>query len=193
MTSQHAFPLLIWACDAQSELASAATLYCGIGDGNPKAAQASVDDAASEERRVRKILVIEDLALVQTLLRNLIEEPGLYEVCAVSDTEKGALADFETHQPDAVIVDLNLRQGSGLGFLHHMRNKGLLRRPILIVVTNHAIPILESACLKAGADYFLDKSRDLVRLRSVLDSAFNGLACQEAKAAKSLPEGGDMH
>lgn len=117
------------------------------------------------------IQVIEDLPIVQKLLRDLIEESGHYKVCAVSDTESGALADFNAHRPAAVIVDLNLKQGSGLGFLHHIRRMELAQRPVLIVVTNHAIPALASACIKAGADHFLDKSRDLVKLCSVLDGA----------------------
>lgn len=117
------------------------------------------------------VQVIEDLPIVQKLLRDLIEESGHYKVCAVSDTESGALADFNAHRPAAVIVDLNLKQGSGLGFLHHIRRMELAQPPVLIVVTNHAIAALASACLKAGADHFLDKSRDLVKLCSVIDAA----------------------
>lgn len=124
--------------------------------------------------RARKVLLIEDLPLVQQLLRSLIEEPGVYEVCAISDTEAGALAAFDAHRPDAVIVDLNLREGSGLGFLQQLGRRDLpAPRPALIVVTNHAIPALEAACRKAGADSVLDKSRDLARLKSVLDSALS--------------------
>lgn len=119
------------------------------------------------------IQVIEDLPLVRKLLCDLIEESGRYKVCALSDTEAGAVADFMDHRPAAVIVDLNLKQGSGLGFIKHIRRLDLPYRPALIVVTNHGIPALEVACLQAGADHFMDKSRDLPRLRTVIDSALD--------------------
>lgn len=119
----------------------------------------------------RPIQLIEDLPLVQKVLRDLLEETGEYRVCAMSDTETGAIEDFIKYQPAVVIVDLNLKQGSGLGFLQQVRRMHLHWRPVLIVVTNYAITALESACIKAGADHFLDKSRDLGRLRSVIDQS----------------------
>jgi len=94
------------------------------------------------------IQLIEDLPLVQKVLRDLLEETGEYQVCAMSDTEAGAVADFIKHQPAVVIVDLNLKQGSGLGFLQQVRRMHLDWRPVLIVVTNYAIAALESACLR---------------------------------------------
>jgi DNA-binding NarL/FixJ family response regulator len=117
------------------------------------------------------IQVIEDLPLVRRLLCDIIEEGGQYKVCALSDTEDGAVADFQAHRPAAVIVDLNLKQGSGLGFLNQVRRMNLDYRPALIVVTNHGIAALQAACKKAGADHFLDKSRDLVRLKAVIDDS----------------------
>ena len=116
----------------------------------------------------RSIQLIEDLPLVQKVLRDLLEETGEYQVCVMSETESGAIADFIKHQPAVVIVDLNLKEGSGLGFLQQVRRMHLDWRPVLIVVTNYAISALEAACLKAGADHFLDKSRDLARLRDVI-------------------------
>lgn len=131
----------------------------------------SEGQAVQAPPQARLIQVIEDLPLVQKVLRDLLEETGEYRVCAISETESGAIEDFIKHQPAAVIVDLNLKQGSGLGFLQQVRRMHLHWRPVLIVVTNYAITALESACLKAGADRFLDKSRDLARLRSVIDDS----------------------
>ena len=73
---------------------------------------------ASEPRsdmRVLRVQVIEDLPRVQAMLRELIEEPGQFEVSSVADSEEEALRQFDELSPDAVVVDLALRAGSGLG------------------------------------------------------------------------------
>ncbi|WP_325420095.1 response regulator [Aquabacterium sp.] len=117
------------------------------------------------------MLIVEDLPRVQTLLRELIDEPGRFEVLAVADTEAQAIADYQALQPDAVIIDLSLRQGTGLGVISALRRRDTGKRPLLIVLTNHAFPVLEAACRSAGADHFLDKSRDVPKVRGLLEQA----------------------
>lgn len=123
---------------------------------------------------VLRVLIVEDLPRVQTLLRELIDEPGRFEVLAVADTEAQAIAQYQALRPDAVIVDLSLRQGTGLGVISAVRRNeaaAVERRPLLIVLTNHAFPVLEAACRSAGADHFLDKSRDVRQVRGLLEQA----------------------
>jgi CheY-like chemotaxis protein len=117
------------------------------------------------------VLVVEDLPRVQVLLRELIDEPGRFEIAGMAETESEAIRQFEALQPDALVVDLNLRQGTGLGVIMAVRRRPAARRPLLLVLTNHALPVLEAACLAAGADYFLDKSRDFHKVRPLLEQA----------------------
>ena len=129
-------------------------------------------DTGSAHDHVLRVLVVEDLPRVQTLLRELIEEPGRFEVLAVADTESQAIAQYRELRPDAVIIDLSLRQGTGLGVISALRrDEANHKRPLLIVLTNHAFPVLETACRNAGADHFLDKSRDFRKVRSLLEQA----------------------
>jgi CheY-like chemotaxis protein len=121
--------------------------------------------------RVLRVQVIEDLPRVQAMLRELIEEPGQFEVSAVADSEEEALRQYDELNPDAVVVDLALRAGSGLGVIHAIRGRTRAYRPLVIVLTNHALPVLEAACRRAGADHFLDKSRDFDKVRPLLEQA----------------------
>lgn len=127
--------------------------------------------AGSHRSAALGVLVVEDLPRVQSLLFELIHEPGHLEVLAIADTESDAIAQFEALAPDAVIVDLSLRQGSGLGVIATLRRGQRAKRPLLIVLTNHAMPALKAACMGAGADHYLDKSRDFPKVRSLLESA----------------------
>lgn len=135
-------------------------------------------DASIQPRRVSgrpvKVQIVEDLPRVQQLLRQLVEQPGRFEVTGIDDTEQEAFQRSQAQPPDALVVDLNLRQGSGLGLIHAVRKLygASPIGPLVIVVTNHTMPVLEAACLKAGADHFLDKSRELPRLSALLNQAF---------------------
>lgn len=122
---------------------------------------------------ILRVLVVEDLPRVQQLLRELIHEPGRLEVAGLAETEQEAIAQYDALMPHAVVVDLNLKSGTGLGVISGLRRKTTEPRPLLIVLTNHALPVLESACLKAGADYFLDKSRDFHKVRTLLEHAWS--------------------
>jgi two-component system, OmpR family, response regulator len=130
-------------------------------------------DAAAADTAVRalRVLVVEDLPRVQVLLRELIDEPGRFEIAGMAETEHDAIEQYHALQPDALVIDLNLRQGTGLGVIMAVRRTPAARRPLLLVLTNHALPVLEAACLSAGADHFLDKSRDFHKVRPLLEQA----------------------
>lgn len=118
-----------------------------------------------------RVLIVEDLPRVQAALRELIHDPGRLEVAAIADSEHEAIAAYRALTPDALVIDLSLREGNGLGVLAAVRSHAAARRPLLIVLTNRAFPVLEAACRRAGADHFLDKSRDFPRVRGLLEAA----------------------
>jgi DNA-binding NarL/FixJ family response regulator len=60
---------------------------------------------------------------------------------------------------DLVIVDLFLRQGSGLGVLRAAQSMRVSGQ--CVVLTNYATPDMREACVKLGADRVFDKSGEL--------------------------------
>lgn len=65
------------------------------------------------------ILVIEDDALQGMMLDDILEDMG-HRVCAVTSTVSSATAAFEKHQPELLIVDAWLKDGSGLSAVDHI-------------------------------------------------------------------------
>jgi len=141
---------------------------------NLKSAFDPARDPVSTSRATLRVLLVEDLPRVQLMLRELIEEPGRFEVVGVADTEEQAVALFDARQPEVVVVDLNLRSGTGMGVLQRIRQRKTAVRPLLIVLTNHTLPVLRNACEKAGADHFLDKSREFARVRTLIEERAGG-------------------
>ena len=75
----------------------------------------------SEEATRARILVVDDHPVVRHGLRQLISaEPDL-EVCGEAGGESEAVARIDETQPDLVLVDVSLAEGSGLGLLKRMQ------------------------------------------------------------------------
>ncbi len=67
---------------------------------------------------------------------------------------------------DAVVLDIKLGEDNGLDILTRFR--AAMPSTKFIMFTNYAQPPMRRACMKAGADYFFDKSNEFQELVDVL-------------------------
>ena len=110
------------------------------------------------EERVLQALIVEDSGAIRERLIEMLSWPGEMHVAATAATEAEALA-RSAGPVDLAVVDLQLATGTGFAVIRRLREiHGA--RPTIVVLTNHAIPALRIASFEAGADYFLDKSKD---------------------------------
>jgi two-component system OmpR family response regulator len=115
-----------------------------------------------------RVLLVEDSVLIVDQLRELLKgAPNDLDV-AVACTETEALATAESYDPHVVIVDLKLREGTGFGVLRTLCESQ--ERPVLIVLTNYALPQYREFAKLIGADFFLDKASDTAVLTDILNS-----------------------
>jgi len=86
-----------------------------------------------------------------------------------ADSETEAVAALRRTPWNALILDLTLKQGSGLGVLKAIRP---WRPPgaKIIVLTNCAATPMRQASLAQGADLVLDKMHESHQVREVLDA-----------------------
>ena len=63
--------------------------------------------------RALRVLVVEDDALLGVFLGEMLEGMG-HSVCAIEATEAGAVAAAAQLRPELMIVDAQLREGSGV-------------------------------------------------------------------------------
>jgi len=69
------------------------------------------------------VLIIEDEAIIALLLAEVIEGMG-YEVCDIAATETEAVAAAARFRPGLMIVDANLREGSGISAVKEIQRTG---------------------------------------------------------------------
>lgn len=116
------------------------------------------------------VYLVEDSPHVRDLLLDFLHIPGDVEIVGFADNEAESLADIVARPVDVVIVDLKLREGSGMGVIEELRKRKFDVPPKIIVFTNHPFPEIRRRAMQLGADYFFDKSADYDSVRSTLQT-----------------------
>lgn len=105
--------------------------------------------------------IVEDNATIRENLVGALEE--LASICALgwAETESDARQWLAQHQGqwDLAIVDLFLKQGSGLGVLEAARERASGQR--VVVLSNYATADMRQRCEQLGADAVFDKSNEI--------------------------------
>ena len=126
--------------------------------------------ATEEVPRLLRVFLVEDSPHVRDLLLDFLNEPGEVEIVGYADTETDSVGAILADPVDVVIVDLRLREGSGMAVIEKLRQANLQPQPKIIVFTNHPFPEIRARAMQIGADYFFDKSADYDSIRTTLQA-----------------------
>jgi len=113
-----------------------------------------------------QVLLVEDSSVISGLITEIINEVPGVRVAESVQSERDAIEAVGRLDVDVVILDLQLRKGTGFGVLRAMRE--MPKKPIVLVLTNFALRSYRETALALGARDFLDKSRDYDRLPAIL-------------------------
>jgi CheY-like chemotaxis protein len=112
----------------------------------------------------RQVLVVDDNDLNRLLGQKLLERDG-HSVQVACDGEE-ALAMVARHEPDVVLMDLQMPGLDGLQTMQEMRRQGFTV-PVIALTANAANADRER-CIAAGMDGYLTKPLELATLRATL-------------------------
>lgn len=108
-----------------------------------------------------KAYLVEDSAVIAENLIATLEELTSVRVvghCGLEAQARAWLTD-DASEWQLAIVDIFLREGSGLGVLTACKNRSAGRK--LVVISNYATPEMRRHCLSLGADAVFDKSTEI--------------------------------
>ena len=111
--------------------------------------------ARPKETVKKRILLVDDHALLRRGLRTLIETDPDLMVCAEADTREGGLDAITSSKPDLVIADLSLRNSDGLQMIKDIKQRSP-RLPVL-ALSMHEEEIYAERVLRAGARGYVTK------------------------------------
>ena len=111
-----------------------------------------------------RVLLVEDSKRLAERLREALEQLEEVNVVATVDDEKSAVDIARREAIDVMVLDLQLREGTGFGVLKALGDV----RPAVIVLTNYALPEYQRRATELGVEYFLNKSRDYEKLPDII-------------------------
>lgn len=118
-----------------------------------------------------KIFIVDDHPLVREWLTNLIKQHPGFVVCGEAATAAEAVSGITNTKPDVAIVDISLRNGSGLDLIKTM--KVMHPDTAIIVLSMHDERLYAERSLRAGARGYIMKretTRNVIAaIRQVLD------------------------
>lgn len=111
--------------------------------------------------RTLKTYIVEDNATIRENLVGTLEELTRVSAIGHSETEADARRWLIEHADDwdLTIVDLFLKQGSGLGVLQECIQRRTTQK--VVVLSNYATPDIRKRCAQLGADAVFDKSNEI--------------------------------
>jgi DNA-binding NarL/FixJ family response regulator len=113
------------------------------------------------------VLIVDDSQLVAERLEGMLTEVSddIRVVWHAQDVAEGRQA-IQCGDPDVIILDIRMPGGSGIGLLEEIKRE--VGAPVVIILTNYPLPQYRDRCMKAGADYFFDKSAQFDQVAEVL-------------------------
>lgn len=108
------------------------------------------------ERNDKRVLVVDDAALIRRFYRGALEAAGFEVLEALNGLE--ALEKLLTEPVDMLIVDINMPRMDGMTFLRELRGRSLPMASIPALVTStESKPHDFAAARAAGANFYLVK------------------------------------
>ena len=112
------------------------------------------------------VFLVEDSAPVRVRLEALLAAIPGAKVTGFAESADEAVSAILERRPDVVVLDMHLRQGTGLDVLRALQGKA--NGTEVYVLTNYALDAYRQATQRLGARGFFDKSQDLAPLRNAL-------------------------
>jgi two-component system, OmpR family, response regulator len=110
-----------------------------------------------------QVFIVEDSRLLRDRLDAAVLAAGGI-VVGHSEAANDAIADLATVEPDLIIIDIQLRSGTGFDVLGALQTEGRGRSITKVVLTNHASAEYRARCFQLGANAFFDKSSETPQL-----------------------------
>lgn len=115
------------------------------------------------------VLLIDDTVMILQRLKSLFSEMKQVKRTEAVTSAEEALDLLKGYQPDIMVLDINMPGMNGIEMLRTLSMKQMIK-PIVIMLTNTTFAGYRDECMRLGADYFLDKSRDFMLIPSIVQN-----------------------
>src|SRR2546426_2085775 len=110
------------------------------------------------EKTKKTILIVDDSQLIAERLVIMLKELTIVGSIAKASNYTEAVELLIVANPDVVFLDIHLPGRNGIELLKFIKNNYPLKK--VIMLTNESGDYYRNLCAKAGAAYFIDKSKE---------------------------------
>jgi DNA-binding NarL/FixJ family response regulator len=132
----------------------------------------------------KRIALVDDHPLVREWLSNLIHQQSDLTVCNETENAPAALSAVETVKPDLVIVDINLKNSSGVELIKNLKESHP-EVPVL-VLSMHDESLYAERAFRAGARGYVNKRETAQKVVEAIRRVLAGKLYVSEQAAEIL-------
>ncbi|MFH1302574.1 MAG: response regulator transcription factor [Planctomycetota bacterium] len=125
----------------------------------------------SNQQKTR-IMIVDDHPIVREGYSRLIEREQDLQVCAEADSKIDAIKKVMQDPPDLIIVDLSLKDGSGLELIKDIKSQ--FKQIKMLTVSMHDENLFAERCIRAGALGFVNKQQAAEQLIKAIYRVLEG-------------------
>lgn len=125
-----------------------------------------------QSQRKRRIFLIDDHPLVREGLANLINQQPDLEVCGDAEDSAGAIAGIEANRPELALIDISLKNESGLELVKTLGT--MFPLVALVVLSMHDEALYAERALRAGARGYVMKRETTTSVLTAIRRVLNG-------------------
>jgi DNA-binding NarL/FixJ family response regulator len=126
----------------------------------------------AQERRKRRVFIVDDHAVVRNGLAELINQTPDLVFCGDAASAQEAIEKIQAAQPEAVILDLVLGDMNGLELLKKL--KDLMPELPILVLSMHDEAYYAERCLRAGAMGYIMKKEAIEQVEDAVRTVLEG-------------------
>jgi DNA-binding NarL/FixJ family response regulator len=123
-----------------------------------------MEDAVHKVRN--RVFIVEDSAPIRERLAAMLRDIEGVTIVGEADSIRSAVEGILRTQPESVVLDIQLLDGSGIDVLREVHPKA--PGVVFVVLSNYANPQYRRMCMEAGASHFFDKSTEFSMVREVI-------------------------
>jgi DNA-binding NarL/FixJ family response regulator len=111
---------------------------------------------------IKKILIIDDSYLMRKSILHLLKVIDVFEVVGEAEGIEDGIEYIDKLEPDFIILDYQMRSGTGIDLLKYIKDKDLKIK--VIMLSNYGDEKYKKLALENGAIAYLEKSLETDQL-----------------------------
>ncbi len=101
------------------------------------------------------LLIVDDSPIIVKSLMEIFSEMSGLDIVGTADDVDSAIESIAELKPDIVILDYQLKKGTGIEVLRYIRKNKY--NTIVFIFTNYGYSEYRKHCMEEGADFFIKK------------------------------------